>query len=73
MLPLLETFRKDLYHCADCNYCVDAVGAERGIEHVCPTIQSHSPVTSYMALTELKTFFDPRGILSPGNLGLGSI
>ena len=47
MLPLLEAFRKDLYHCADCNYCVDAVWAERGIEHVCPTMQSHSPVTSY--------------------------
>lgn len=72
MLPLLEAFRKDLYHCADCNYCVDAVWAERGIEHVCPTMQSHSPVTS-MALTDLKACFDPRGILSPGNLGLGSI
>ncbi len=47
MLPLLEVFRKDLYHCADCNYCVDAVWAERGIAHVCPTIQSHSPLTSY--------------------------
>lgn len=47
MLPLLEAFRKDLYHYADCNYCVDAVWAEAGIEHVCPTMCSHSPVTSY--------------------------
>lgn len=47
MLPLLEVFKKDLYHCADCNYCVDAVWPERGIAHVCPTLQSHSPLTSY--------------------------
>ncbi len=46
-LPLIEGFKKDLYHCADCNYCVDAVWAERGLEHVCPTIQSHTPLLSY--------------------------
>ncbi len=47
MLPLIEAFKKDLYHCADCNYCVDAVWPERGIEHVCPTMEHHTPLTSY--------------------------
>ena len=46
-LPLLEAFRKDLYHCSDCNYCVDAVWQERGIAHVCATITHHSPALSY--------------------------
>jgi len=46
-LPLLEAFKRDLYHCADCNYCVDAVWPERGLSHVCPTLASHSPLTSY--------------------------
>jgi len=46
-LSLLETFRKDLYHCSDCNYCVDAVWAERGMHHVCATITHHSPAISY--------------------------
>lgn len=44
---LLAAFAGDLYHCADCGYCVDAVWAERGIEHVCPTIDHHLPVASY--------------------------
>jgi len=43
----LAAFASDLYHCADCSYCVDAVWAERGIEHVCPTISHHQPVASY--------------------------
>lgn len=47
MLPLISAFKKDLYHCADCNYCVDAVWAERGIDHVCATMQHHTPLTSY--------------------------
>lgn len=47
MLPLIEAFKKDLYHCSDCNYCVDAVWAERGIDHVCATMEHHTPVTSY--------------------------
>lgn len=46
-LPLLEAFKQDLYHCADCSYCVDAVWPERGITHVCPTMQSHTPLMSY--------------------------
>lgn len=44
---LLAGFAGDLYHCADCGYCVDAVWAERGLEHVCPTIGHHLPVASY--------------------------
>ena len=46
-VPLLAAFAKDLYHCSDCNYCVDAVWAERGIDHVCPTLQHHSPLMSF--------------------------
>lgn len=46
-LPLLEAFRKDLYHCSDCNYCVDAVWQERGMDHICATITHHAPVLSY--------------------------
>lgn len=36
-----------LYHCADCNYCVDAVWESRHLEHVCPTLEHHSPALSY--------------------------
>lgn len=36
-----------LYHCSDCNYCVDAVWAERSVEHVCATIEHHKPLVSY--------------------------
>ena len=43
----LADFARDFYHCADCNYCVDATWAERGIDHVCPTIAHHVPVASY--------------------------
>lgn len=43
----LAAFASDLYHCADCGYCVDAVWAERGINHVCPTISHHQPIASY--------------------------
>ena len=42
-----ESLARELYHCADCNYCVDAVWAERGLQHVCPTLSHHSPLTSY--------------------------
>lgn len=47
MRPRLAELHKDLYHCADCNYCVDAVWEEAGIAHVCATLQSHSPLASY--------------------------
>lgn len=43
----LAGFARDFYHCSDCNYCVDATWAERGIDHVCPTISHHRPVASY--------------------------
>lgn len=43
----LADFARDFYHCSDCNYCVDATWAERGIEHVCPTISHHRPIASY--------------------------
>lgn len=46
-LDLLERFRQDLYRCSDCNYCVDSVWTERGISHVCATIEHHSPAVSY--------------------------
>lgn len=47
MRPHLAELVKDLYHCADCSYCVDAVWEEAGLAHVCATLQSHSPVASY--------------------------
>ncbi len=47
MRPHLAALHKDLYHCADCNYCVDAVWEEVGLAHVCATVQSHSPLASY--------------------------
>ena len=43
----LAAYSRELYHCSDCNYCVDAVWAERGLEHVCATIEHHSPAISY--------------------------
>ncbi len=46
-LPHLGDYFKDLYHCSDCGYCVDAIWEERGIEHVCATLGAHSPGLSY--------------------------
>ena len=46
-LPHLGDYFKDLYHCSDCGYCVDAIWQERGIEHICATLGSHSPGLSY--------------------------
>ena len=46
-LSTLATHARELYHCSDCNYCVDAVWAERGLEHVCATMTHHSPASSY--------------------------
>ena len=43
----LDKHAKTLYHCADCSYCVDAVWDERHLEHVCPTLEHHSPALSY--------------------------
>jgi Fe-S oxidoreductase len=43
----VERFAADLYRCSSCNYCVDAVWAERGIAHVCATLEYHSPSPGY--------------------------
>ena len=43
----VEQYGEDLYHCASCNYCVDVVWAERGIAHVCATLEHHSPAPGY--------------------------
>lgn len=47
--PLVQLTDKvgQLYHCADCNYCVDAVWQERQWNHVCPTLAHHSSALSY--------------------------
>lgn len=43
----VEQYGEDLYHCASCNYCIDAVWTERGIAHVCATLEHHSPAPGY--------------------------
>ncbi|MGE0487516.1 MAG: 4Fe-4S dicluster domain-containing protein [Gammaproteobacteria bacterium] len=43
----VEQYSADLYRCASCNYCVEAVWAERGIKHVCATLEHHSPAPGY--------------------------
>ena len=43
----VKRYARDLYHCSSCNYCVDAVWPERGINHVCPTMQQHSRAPGY--------------------------
>ena len=43
----VERFAADLYRCSSCNYCVDAVWAERGVAHVCATLEHHSPSPGY--------------------------
>ena len=53
--PHLTNFLKDLYHCSDCGYCVEAVWEERDISHICATLQSHSPGLSYSGQGYLKT------------------
>lgn len=49
-LPAIAALAKDLYHCAACNYCVDLVWSEWGIDHVCPTVIHHSPSYGYAGL-----------------------
>lgn len=46
-LPHIANFEENLYHCASCNYCVDTVWAEWGIDHVCTTLEHHSPAHGY--------------------------
>jgi Fe-S oxidoreductase len=42
-----EPFVENLYHCMRCNYCVEMHWEERGIQHVCPTLQHHNPAPGY--------------------------
>ena len=48
--PDFTLFESDLYHCSACNYCVEAVWQQRGINHVCPTLLHHSPSYGYSGL-----------------------
>jgi Fe-S oxidoreductase len=48
--PDFSPFESDLYHCSACNYCVEATWAQRGIDHVCPTLLHHSPSYGYSGL-----------------------
>ena len=49
LLPreIFEKFSTDIFHCSSCNYCVDAIWAERGIHHVCTTMEHFSENPSY--------------------------
>lgn len=44
-----ERYARDLYHCSNCSYCVDAIWPQRGIDHVCVTLEQHSRAPSYSA------------------------
>ncbi len=50
LTPDFTLFESDLYHCSACNYCVEAVWEQRGINHVCPTLLHHSPSYGYTGL-----------------------
>jgi Fe-S oxidoreductase len=43
----VESFGRELYHCSSCNYCVDAVWPQRGILHVCATMEHHTRAPGY--------------------------
>lgn len=43
----VQRYERDLYHCSSCNYCVDAVWPERGLNHVCATMQQHTRAPGY--------------------------
>ncbi|MGR9089894.1 MAG: 4Fe-4S dicluster domain-containing protein, partial [Gammaproteobacteria bacterium] len=40
-------FATDLYHCSSCNYCVDAVWPERGMNDACVTMAHHTRAPGY--------------------------
>lgn len=40
-------FATDLYHCSSCNYCVDAVWPERGLNDACVTMVHHTRAPGY--------------------------
>lgn len=42
-----QVFVENLYHCPNCNYCVEMRWEERGIQHVCPTLLHHNPAPGY--------------------------
>ncbi len=68
--PFLTNFLKDLYHCSDCGYCVEAIWEERNIDHVCATLQSHSPGLAYSGQGYIKT---ARAWIEGEDLPLGSV
>ncbi|MDF1832002.1 MAG: (Fe-S)-binding protein [Porticoccaceae bacterium] len=68
--PFLSNFLKDLYHCSDCGYCVEAIWEERNIDHVCATLQSHSPGLAYSGQGYIST---ARAWLEGENLPLESV
>ena len=43
----VSRYARDLYHCSSCNYCVDAVWPERGMDAVCVTMEQHSRAPGY--------------------------
>jgi Fe-S oxidoreductase len=72
LLPekIFEQYSTDLYHCASCNYCVDAVWPERNINHVCVTMQHHEKNLSYSG----RGFIEAARFLAEGNeLDLSSL
>lgn len=40
-------FATDLYHCSSCNYCVDSIWPERGLNDACVTMAHHSRAPGY--------------------------
>ena len=40
-------FATDLYHCSSCNYCVDSVWPERGLNDACVTMAHHTRAPGY--------------------------
>jgi Fe-S oxidoreductase len=72
LLPdkIFEQYSTDLYHCASCNYCVDAVWPDRNINHVCVTLQHHEKNPSYSG----RGFIEAARFLAEGNeLDLASL
>lgn len=70
MPPDFATLESDLYHCSACNYCVEAIWEQRGIDHVCPTLLHHSPSYGYSGLGYLA---QARAWREGGDLDLASL
>ncbi|CAN0423436.1 unnamed protein product, partial [Phaeothamnion confervicola] len=43
----ITRYARDLYHCSSCNYCVDGVWPERGMQGVCATMEQHTRAPGY--------------------------